>query len=501
MGARDAARLLGAGRLRGARSRCATASASAGRSSRARCAPRTWPRSTRSTRRAGAPTRCARCCRARCRRSEFTGRRLYEVLDLCLECKALQGRVPGQRRHGQDEVRVPRTTTTRPTGCRCATGSSAASTGWPGSARRWRRSRTGSRARRRTAGCSSAWPASTGGARCPRSRPSPSPTGSAAGGRRATGARGEVVLFHDTFITYQTPGGRPCAATRLLEAARLPRGARRPRVLRAADDLQGHAGRGARRWRPTTSRGSPARRARARPIVGLEPSCLLTLRDEYPELVRTEDARLGGASRACSSRSSCQREWARGETPPFAGRTAATALLHGHCHQKAMVGTAPDGGGAEGGRATQVTEVDAGCCGMAGSFGFEARALRPVGQDRRAAPRAGRARRRAPTSPSARRASRAASRWSTRRGACRSTRRSSSGRRSPARRPRRRRPSSRPCAATRSRGAGGGRRHPRRSADPQASLRPLRAAPPAAGGAGRHATPSAPSARARPGAP
>jgi len=46
------------------------------------------------------------------------------------------------------------------------------------------------------------------------------------------------------------------------------------------------------------------------------------------------------------------------------------ALLHGHCHQKALVGTAPT---VEALRwaGFEVTELDSGCCGMAGSFGFE----------------------------------------------------------------------------------------------------------------------------------
>ena len=54
----------------------------------------TWPRRTRSTPRAAAPTRCARCCRAGCRPTEFTGKRLYEVMDLCLECKGCKAECP-----------------------------------------------------------------------------------------------------------------------------------------------------------------------------------------------------------------------------------------------------------------------------------------------------------------------------------------------------------------------------------------------------------------------
>ena len=45
-------------------------------------------------------------------------------------------------------------------------------------------------------------------------------------------------------------------------------------------------------------------------------------------------------------------------------------LLHGHCHQKALVGTAPTIAMLKA-AGYEVTEVDSGCCGMAGSFGFE----------------------------------------------------------------------------------------------------------------------------------
>src|SRR4029077_4419553 len=46
------------------------------------------------------------------------------------------------------------------------------------------------------------------------------------------------------------------------------------------------------------------------------------------------------------------------------------ALLHGHCHQKALVGTAPTVAALRW-AGFEVQEIDSGCCGMAGSFGFE----------------------------------------------------------------------------------------------------------------------------------
>jgi Fe-S oxidoreductase len=64
----------------------------------------------------------------------------------------------------------------------------------------------------------------------------------------------------------------------------------------------------------------------------------------------------------------------RGARPPgltlrFAAH-GGKALLHGHCHQKALVGTAPTVAALRW-AGYDVSEVDSGCCGMAGSFGFE----------------------------------------------------------------------------------------------------------------------------------
>ncbi len=208
VGARDAPRLLGAGRVRRAPSRCATGSASAGRSSRGRCAPRTWRRSTRSTRRAGAPTRCRAVLSGKVPRSEFTGRRLYEVLDLCLECKACKAECPAN----VDMAKIKYEFLAH----------YYRANGLPlrnrlfGRIHRAGPDRVGARARLqldRALGAAPLAPRARG-----RHRPAPpaarvrgpvrSSAGSAAGKPEGSGARGEVVLFHDTFNTYQTPERR-----------------------------------------------------------------------------------------------------------------------------------------------------------------------------------------------------------------------------------------------------------------------------------------------------
>ncbi len=110
--------------------------------------------------------------------------------------------------------------------------------------------------------------------------------------------------------------------------------------------------------------------AQGRPIVAAEPSCLLTLRDDYPALLAGDENARAVASATRLPEELILEAIAAGrlrlrDGPP------QTLVFHGHCHQKAVVGTAatvdllssiPD---------TKVTELDAGCCGMAGSFGYE----------------------------------------------------------------------------------------------------------------------------------
>jgi FAD/FMN-containing dehydrogenase/Fe-S oxidoreductase len=105
------------------------------------------------------------------------------------------------------------------------------------------------------------------------------------------------------------------------------------------------------------------------PIVGTEPSCVLTFTDEYPQLVRTPEARsLAQAAQTIENFiAACLEE--RPDALRF--KTDTNVLYHGHCHQKALVGTQAAMGvlnACTGGRAK---EIDSGCCGMAGSFGHE----------------------------------------------------------------------------------------------------------------------------------
>jgi FAD/FMN-containing dehydrogenase/Fe-S oxidoreductase len=182
----------------------------------------------------------------------------------------------------------------------------------------------------------------------------------------AAAPRGSVVLFHDTFVTYNTPEiGR--AAVELLEAAGYGvvlvdrKCCGRPLISKGMlDTAREHARWNVDRLQPWVARGVP--------IVGLEPSCLLTIRDEWVELLRTDAAREVARS-SFLLEEFLLRERARGLELRFKPGPRK-ALLHGHCHQKAMVGTAPTVAALVW-AGYEVSEVDSGCCGMAGSFGFE----------------------------------------------------------------------------------------------------------------------------------
>ncbi|MDI1344415.1 MAG: FAD-linked oxidase C-terminal domain-containing protein [Pseudolabrys sp.] len=109
--------------------------------------------------------------------------------------------------------------------------------------------------------------------------------------------------------------------------------------------------------------------ARGIPIVGLEPSCLLTLRDELPALLKGEAANQIAAN-ALLLEEFLAREHKAGRLDLPLGALPRKALLHGHCHQKAF--------SAMGAVETvlklvpelSVETIESSCCGMAGSFGY-----------------------------------------------------------------------------------------------------------------------------------
>ncbi len=183
------------------------------------------------------------------------------------------------------------------------------------------------------------------------------------------GSARQVVLFNDSFNTWNDPHVA-IAATQVLEALGFE-------VL-----LPGHRCCG----RPMMSGGlvDDARQAAQDvvsrlstfvdagiPVVGLEPSCLLMLRDEYRYLLPDDERVQRVADRALLFEEFIAVLADNGELELEFETTARKLLLHGHCHQRALVGTGPSHRALGLPPNYEVEEVDSGCCGMAGSFGYE----------------------------------------------------------------------------------------------------------------------------------
>ena len=110
------------------------------------------------------------------------------------------------------------------------------------------------------------------------------------------------------------------------------------------------------------------------PLVGIEPSCILSFRDEYPDLVpaelRPQAQQLG--RNALLFDEFIMRGVAAGRISPADFKADAVEIwLHGHCHQKALVGTEKTVAAFKLLAGAQVHVIPSGCCGMAGSFGYE----------------------------------------------------------------------------------------------------------------------------------
>ena len=106
------------------------------------------------------------------------------------------------------------------------------------------------------------------------------------------------------------------------------------------------------------------------PVVGLEPSCVTALADDYRGLLpgaRTDAV----ANNVVMIDQFLAKAWTRGEIDPSAAfeKRPGETMLHGHCQQKAVLGTASTRAVLEW-VSEEVREVDSGCCGMAGSFGY-----------------------------------------------------------------------------------------------------------------------------------
>lgn len=111
--------------------------------------------------------------------------------------------------------------------------------------------------------------------------------------------------------------------------------------------------------------------ARGVPIVGLEPSCLMTLRDELASLRKDNDAKAVGAH-ALTFEEFLVREAEAGRLQLPLGAVADKAVVHGHCHQKSFGAFKPVEQVLRLVPGLKVETIESSCCGMAGAFGYGA---------------------------------------------------------------------------------------------------------------------------------
>jgi Fe-S oxidoreductase len=185
----------------------------------------------------------------------------------------------------------------------------------------------------------------------------------------------DVVLFADTFNRAYERENLEAALNVLVEAGyrvHLPRpvAGKRPlccgRTFLSAglvDEARSELDRTVTAFAPLAARGVP--------IVGLEPSCLLTLRDELLSLRNDDDAR-SVAAHAVLFEEFLVREAERGRLNLPLRPLKRKALLHGHCHQKSFGAFKPVEQALRLVPGLEVQTVESSCCGMAGAFGYAA---------------------------------------------------------------------------------------------------------------------------------
>lgn len=193
----------------------------------------------------------------------------------------------------------------------------------------------------------------------------------------------QVILFHDTWSNFNEPEvGR--AALRVLHAAGFRVHLAHGRKCCGRPLLTGGQADRARTWVDHNVALLAPAAAQGIPIVGLEPSCILTLRDEYPALASDAGRARILAQRVCTFEEFVVGAESRGRFAGLFRADAGAALLHGHCHTRALVGNEPslDALRLAGYRAEL---IPSGCCGLAGDFGYERdhyTLSRKVGEDR-----------------------------------------------------------------------------------------------------------------------
>ena len=192
-----------------------------------------------------------------------------------------------------------------------------------------------------------------------------------------------VILFHDTWAEYNHPEVAQ-AAVRVLEAAGYTVYLAEGRACCGRPLITGGQADKAKPWVDQNVALLAPYAAQGIPIVGIEPSCILTLRDEYPALAADKERALVLAQNALTFEEFVVREAESGGFADIWRETPGKVHLHGHCHAKALVGNEASVAALKrAGYGVQV--IPSGCCGMAGDFGYEVshyEISRTIGEER-----------------------------------------------------------------------------------------------------------------------
>jgi Fe-S oxidoreductase len=179
-----------------------------------------------------------------------------------------------------------------------------------------------------------------------------------------------VFLFNDTFTNYYNPD-IGMAGVKVLEAAGFPvrlapnHCCGRPLISQGLlDAARERAAMNADILYPLAEQGAT--------FVFFEPSCLSAVREDAPALLRGDAQRKARRVSEASVlfEAFLDREWGAGRARLQLRPGPGTIVLHGHCHQKAMGLLAPAKALLSRIPGAAVVDLDAGCCGMAGSFGY-----------------------------------------------------------------------------------------------------------------------------------
>jgi FAD/FMN-containing dehydrogenase/Fe-S oxidoreductase len=189
----------------------------------------------------------------------------------------------------------------------------------------------------------------------------------------------EVVLFADTFNRYFERENLDAALSVLVAGgyrvhAALPKdGDARPLCCGRTFLSVGKVDEARKEMQRTLNALAPFA-ARGVPIVGLEPSCLFTFRDELPALLKGEAAEQLSAN-ALLLEEFLAYELKDGKLDLPLGALPQQAVLHGHCHQKAFAAMGAVESVLRLIPELKVETIESSCCGMAGSFGYDAKTI------------------------------------------------------------------------------------------------------------------------------